>query len=424
MNSGVRMASIDDDDAALALGSSDSDSQSTPRSMLMLSWFALVGSVLAMSATGPIFLHLQHAGVSPILACVWRNQCTCIVLLWPTLVEWRRLSAAEREWEQWRVKGSGSLPSKRAGSGMMSAPGQDWHALWYCAAVSVEWSCSLVLWVTALAFTTTARASLLTSIYPLLLVLWLKYGPTHGAVSSGEIAGVVVSFAGIVLTEGLSMFEHAPAPTVPGAPTPSGSMLLMGDLLCLSSAVFIAMDIVLSKRARSVMPLFAYSLVTCFMCLLLLTGLSLVLEDTVLFSMHPRHGAFGWLSSPSLAGLTVAFGLLEGLVGVLGFNFAVKYVPPLIFSSVQLLDPGITGLMSWGAGLEAFPSASTFLGIGVVAVGIGIVVVQQHRREADEAAAGIHHDADTGDYEPSRPQYQMVNMNERESGADGRRGSF
>jgi drug/metabolite transporter (DMT)-like permease len=134
-------------------------------------------------------------------------------------------------------------------------------------------------------------------------------------------------------------------------------MLLMGDLLCLSSAVFIAMDIVLSKRARSVMPLFAYSLVTCFMCLLLLTGLSLVLEDTVLFSMHPRHGAFGWLSSPSLAGLTVAFGLLEGLVGVLGFNFAVKYVPPLIFSSVQLLDPGITGLMSWGAGLEAFRRA-------------------------------------------------------------------
>jgi len=68
----------------------------------------------------------------------------------------------------------------------------------------------------------------------------------------------------------------------------------------------------------------------------------------------------------------------------LGFNYAVKYVSPLLFSTVPLLDPILTGGISWAWGLEGVPSWSTFLGGGIVMIGIGIVVISEHRRKVRE----------------------------------------
>lgn len=472
-------------------GSVDLKSQS--RFVMICSYFALLGSVMSMSATGPMFLFLQRLGVSPILACVWRNQCTCLFLLVPTFIEWRRLPLKEKAWDRWRVRGTGAVvrrvsrvfvahspsspssPSTPSSASAASATPQDWHVCWFVFGVSVVWSCSLILWVSSLPFTTTARASLLTSVYPLLLVLWLKFGPAKIALSSGEIIGVLISLAGIATCEVASVSEevrrHARGPAHSGRPHAMNdgclwltlscsplaffffaqptedsrqdpSMLLVGDALCLASAFFIAADIVLSKKAREVrphridavvpddgmgatrrvrvcsildadscclvrclqvMPLFTYTLSTCFVTLCLMTCLSLILEETMLFSLHPTRGVFGWArTSEDILYINVLFGVLEGAIGLLGFNFAVKNLPHLVFSSVQLLDPGMTGVMSWLAGLEAFPSAATFLGIGIVTAGIAVVVVHQHRRETQVGGA------DEGTKTPV--QYQMVQM--------------
>lgn len=67
--------------------------------------------------------------------------------------------------------------------------------------------------------------------------------------------------------------------------------------------------------------------------------------------------------------------------GLVGFNLAVKFVHPIVFSSVQLLDPGLAGMMSALFGVEPWPSASTYIGFAVVTLGIFTVVLFQARRE-------------------------------------------
>ena len=50
------------------------------------------------------------------------------------------------------------------------------------------------------------------------------------------------------------------------------------------------------------------------------------------------------VSQMLLFGILVAF-----CIG--GYNYAMQYISPLVFSSVQLIDPAVTGLISWLAGM-------------------------------------------------------------------------
>jgi drug/metabolite transporter (DMT)-like permease len=223
-------------------------------------------------------------------------------------------------------------------------------------------------------------------------------------VSGGEVLGVAISFVGILVTEIGSLMEEetgGAAMGQDGSGAPSSALLdvngwttgqrqLYGDVLCIGSSLLLGLNILFAEKTRKVLPLFSYSLSSAVVVLLLLVCGALWSEGATL-SMDPLHGVFGWVVGDMLW-LNLAFGFVVGMIGMLGFNFAVKYVNPLIFSSTQLLDPGLTGLLSWAAGLEGWPSGSTFLGIAVVTLGIGFITVYQHRREgattvATEAAA-------------------------------------
>jgi hypothetical protein len=298
-----------------------------------MSWLALLGSVISMSSTGPLFLFLQREGVPPILACVWRNHATCLFLIAPAVWEWyknkkgkRRMKTAAQpagttavnsplmsnnensttssdpsrssELDFVRMSpdaelgladgttssGGNSGSSSRESTTPSSRPSEDAGLLssdtvigtrtnaaelaatklrnkmeqgrkkqlrvaLYMIAVSVEWTGSLVLWVVSLPWTTTARASLLTSTYPLLLLAWLKWGPSKTHISKGEVAGILVSLAGICLSEATAMFASGEVNTEESVET---KLMLLGDTLCVVSAVFLAADIVLSEKARKV----------------------------------------------------------------------------------------------------------------------------------------------------------------------------
>lgn len=56
---------------------------------------------------------------------------------------------------------------------------------------------------------------------------------------------------------------------------------------------------------------------------------------------------------------------------------------PIIFSTVQLLDPGLAGIMSAMFGIEGWPVGSTYLGVALVTAGIFLVVLYQTRRETE-----------------------------------------
>jgi hypothetical protein len=77
------------------------------------------------------------------------------------------------------------------------------------------------------------------------------------------------------------------------------------------------------------------------------------------------------------------FGLTIGVICFAGLNYAMQYISPIVFSSVMLVDPAVTGLIAWFAGLEGIPDVLTVAGGVIVIVGVAIISVGERRREGD-----------------------------------------
>ena len=274
------------------------------------------------------------------------------------------------------------------------------HVSWYVLLVGLTWGASLALWVGALCFTSTARASLFSSTYPLILLGWMRWKGVQ--VSWMEMAGVVVALVGIVTSEVVGYFTASerivddpppPASADDSLPSQAGgscqvvagsSSQLVGDLMMIVASFLNAVNIVYASRARRVLRLFTYTLSTTAIVTVCTALLSILAERSPLdFS---QHGLFGWLADVDMLLMISAFGFVVGCIGVLGQNYAVKYTSPVIFSTAQLLDPGLTAFMSWLAGLERLPSVSTAVGVLLVGMGIaGVVLGEYGRRKEQES---------------------------------------
>lgn len=91
-----------------------------------------------------------------IFRALWRNQIITLFLAIPTLIEVYRSPLSERR--KWWAR----------------RPGQ-WNMATVVILNGLTWSGSLGFWVIALQYTTTTRASLLSCLYPLFLVIWMRY---------------------------------------------------------------------------------------------------------------------------------------------------------------------------------------------------------------------------------------------------------
>ena len=112
------------------------------------------------------------------------------------------------------------------GTSLLSTPaGLDHSVLFYIVVASFGWSCSLLMWIVALQYTTTVQASLFASLDPVILVLYLYF--TTGNVNQFEWIGVAVAVTGCIVA------------VVDGASEPEGTSakpahyVVFGDLLCL-----------------------------------------------------------------------------------------------------------------------------------------------------------------------------------------------
>lgn len=101
---------------------------------------------------------------------------------------------------------------------------------------------------------------------------------------------------------------------------------------------------------------------------------------------HNHLCLLGWMSH-EWVGKIMLFGFVVGCVCITGFNYAVQYISPLIFSSITLVEPLVTGGISWMAGLEALPDMGTWVGGFVVLGGVGLISCGEHCREAAESSA-------------------------------------
>jgi hypothetical protein len=83
--------------------------------------------------------------------------------------------------------------------------------------------------------------------------------------------------------------------------------------------------------------------------------------------------------------IMLTFGLTIGVICFTGFNYAIQYINPLVFSSVILVDPAVTGLIAYVAGIEGIPDSLTIAGGCVVIGGVLLITVGESDREQ-------HHD--------------------------------
>ncbi len=67
----------------------------------------------------------------------------------------------------------------------------------------------------------------------------------------------------------------------------------------------------------------------------------------------------------------------------------MQYIPPLIFSSLGLVDPAVTAVLSWLVGVESLPSLVTWLGGFTVMAGVGVITIGEHLRRVKTAEHDI-----------------------------------
>ena len=273
------------------------------------------------------------------------------------------------------------------------------------ALAGIGWGGTLVCYVISLRFTSTVRASLLSSLTP--LVLLVQYRLSGRRITRGELWGALLATAGMVVcflsssdpersdsfglaaaggssatvggggggTEadagtGTTSHHETPATITPG-------YSLLGDLLATAASVFTAIDVEYSVVARQTVPLFVFSSMCAGVAVLLATACAVGLEGATL--TVSINGLFGWLLPAYLAPMLI-FAFTVGFLAILGFNHSVKFVPPLVFALILLLDPVLTGLLSFEVGLESLPTFWTFAGGSIVLAGIMVVIMHEGER--------------------------------------------
>lgn len=71
--------------------------------------------------------------------------------------------------------------------------------------------------------------------------------------------------------------------------------------------------------------------------------------------------------------MMLLFGLSVGVICIAGFNYAVKHLPPLVFSAAALADPALTGIISWVSGIEGIPNEPTIIGGIIIVIGVYLI---------------------------------------------------
>lgn len=128
------------------------------------------------------------------------------------------------------------------------------------------------------------------------------------------------------------------------------------------------------------------------MCALVLSMASLAVEQ-------PSLGLFGWalLDSP-LPLLFALFAFAVGVLGLLACNYTVGVLPTLIVSSSTLIGPGLTGVISYLAGLEGIPQWYTLVGGSIVLSGLGIMTYSENRHPQSRVGIDLDQPLDSPDY--------------------------
>lgn len=202
-------------------------------------------------------------------------------------------------------------------------------------------------WFASLQHTTVLRSTLLVCLNPVWagLLGWALLGERPGR---GFFLGVPIAMIGVGVLSGGAL----------------GGGSLEGDLLALLGGVLAALYLLAGRRARARVGIGPYGALVCGTCAVALLPAA-ALTGTALTGFAPATWA-------AIAGLTLG----PQLLGHIGLNYAVRFLPAATVSAVVLLEP--VGAAALGAlVLDEIPGPWELAGGAIVLVGVGVATLRR-----------------------------------------------
>ena len=197
-----------------------------------------------------------------------------------------------------------------------------------------------------------------------------------------EVAGSLLGFLGVIVLV-LLRSDDASAPLASeedagGAGAPSLALIrahsLRGDISELIAAATIALYLAIGRSLRRWMPLWAYVWPVTAVAALTAAVASVWLYDAPVIGLG-SDSLLGWASSPRLLTLALATAIVPGVLGHTMANMSLSYVHPLILTTAQLMQPLISGLYGFAAGVQGRPATATLAACPIIMLGIGFTVL-------------------------------------------------
>lgn len=215
-----------------------------------MAWGSLVLAIIAGSSIGPVFKFMAHHGIPPCLSASWRCQCMSVFLI--------PLSIIEVYFD----------PVKNSVDWMGYKPDLQFPVVVHVVISGVAWAGNLLLWILALQYTTTFRASVLTSSHPIMLTIVMRF--QNMPVSLMEYLGVFVSFLGLIITSAQELLGHnaaSPAESIDptqfdhqSAPHPDQEHEILGVVLCFAAAACEVLLLFSRMTTKKYVPLMQVSI--------------------------------------------------------------------------------------------------------------------------------------------------------------------
>ena len=220
-------------------------------------------------------------------------------------------------------------------------------------------------WISSLSFTTVAASAAIVATQPLWVALfsWLFLGTPPSFVT---LLGILVSVGGMAMI-GFGDFS-------------GGSRPLLGDGLALVGGICAAAYFLLGrsaqKRGLGINAYVGVAYSTAALVLLPLPLLQLILTTSSSESAQPWTGLLSslYFGYPASSFFWIALlALIPQLIGHTSFNYAVRFLPPTLVSTLLLLEPVGAALLAILLFRE-IPGATTLIGSVFLLAGVAITI--------------------------------------------------
>ncbi|MBT5614564.1 MAG: DMT family transporter, partial [Euryarchaeota archaeon] len=160
---------------------------------------------------------------------------------------------------------------------------------------------------------------------------------------------------------------------------------LMGDIAAFGGALTVVGYIFIGRHLRyeKNMPVFIYAFPVTLGAGIWLCIATIFFESTSFETSIPELNVFGWFDSIWL--IWIAYlSLGPGLMGHTGINTILKWLPPIMVSSVLLLEPVIGAFIGWLFTGELILGMWTLIGGPLMIIGVLIITLEEKTSSTDD----------------------------------------